>query len=241
MPRKKRAAKQTETKPAENELPEEELPEGGEGEDAELELEDGDLEEDPEDEIPPLDENAEKSKDELYALATQYRIKGRAKMTVEELRAAVAEAQAAGVEPAIDGEDLDDGEDTLPGSKAVTAEQAQVVQQASLDQLEGVAQDPKLEPHLKAYVEGEIAARRKELDERAKHVTLTSPMQRYRVTKGGPFVPMGGPPTTLPAGSMVMATTHDLDAVRRQGIVFEPCEAPKVLHDQLGRPYTSFE
>lgn len=193
---------------------------------------------DPVEEI--FDENAEKSKDELYALATQYRIKGRSKMTQAELAAAVSEAEAQGVEPVLDGVDADE-EETLPGAKLVTAEQAQLVQQASLDQLEGVVQDPKLEPQLRAYIEGEIAARRAEVETTAKKVGMTGPLTRFRVTKGGMYVPPGGSPTTLPVGSMVMTTTHDLAQVRKQGIEFEPCEAPKVLHDQLGRQYTSFE
>lgn len=229
MPRKK-ATKPTETAPETEPL-----------EETELELDDGDFDEPTDVTEPGPDENAEKGKDELYEVATRYRIRGRRRMSEAELRAAVSEAQAQGVEPVIDGVDVDEGEDTLPGTKTITVEQVRLVKQATLEQLEVVVQDPKLEPHLRAYVQGEIEARQGDIAEIEKRRTLTSPMQRFRVTKGGMFVPMGGPPTTLPVGSMVMATTHDLEAVKKQGIEFVPCDQPKVLHDQLGRPYTSFE
>ena len=73
-----------------------------------------------------------------------------------------------------------------------------------------------------------IAAKRK----------LQTPMNRYEITKGGPFV-INGRITRLHTGGVIADTTHDLKEVARQGIEFKPLHGHVVVsEDLLGRPVT---
>lgn len=85
----------------------------------------------------------------------------------------------------------------------------------------------------------------KELDTRtaaaaaaAEKERMTSPMQAYEITKGGPFI-IRGRVTKIHTGGVVYETTHNLEDLKRQGIEFEPLKGHvEVVRGALGFPTT---
>jgi hypothetical protein len=158
------------------------------------------------------------TRDELTERAESLGLEVRKDQTKAALRemigAAVAAQQAARVE---DGEPL-------------TAEQRDRLALASVEQIEAVLSDPAL-PHLwRSAFASELSGRRA----RALEASNRSKIEEWVVTKGGPFF-IPGYGTTLPVDSVISAMTHDLDAVRAQGIEIRRLDGEVVIViDQLG-------
>ncbi len=178
------------------------------------------------------------TKDELYQLATDLGVTGRSNMTRQQLLEAVTAAQAAQEAEAARAE----GEPEI-GSKEqeeeqLTVEEGRKIMHASAEQLTAVAQAPSLEPHKRKAIENELARRaaKRKADEEA--LQAQTPIERWKVTKGGRYVGKDGFITTLPIGSVVTELTHDLAHVRQQKIELERCELVTVSLDQLGRAIT---
>lgn len=178
------------------------------------------------------------SKDDLYQLATDLAVQGRSGMTRKELLEAVSSAQAAAEAEASKaaGEAADEAAGGRPEQEQLTVEEGRKIMHASEDQLAAVVQAPNLEEYKRKAIENELrrrAAKRK-ADEEA--LQAQTPIERWRVSKGGRYVGKDGFITTLPVGSLVTPLTHDLAHVRQQKIELERCESVTVQLDQLGRP-----
>jgi len=185
-------------------------------------------------EAPAATVAAEQSMDELYARATELKVRGRAKMSRDELLAAIALAELdGGLTPEVDEPGGDDPEGTKP--QVATENQAQKIFAASTAQLEFVAQDPEFPAHLKALVVQELGRRASRAQAVYDREKAQGPMERFRVTVGGRFVTRDGFLTELVAGSVVTAATHDLAEVRRQGLQIEPCNLVLVRLDEMGK------
>jgi hypothetical protein len=187
-------------------------------------------------------------RDQLYQLAKTRGLRGLSQANKAELLTALlaADESVADTEPpsASDeetGEDESDeetGEDqedlSSLGPDPELADQVRRIRAASDDGLRRVLQQTDLPLHLRNIITAELGFRQRRQEELDRQNRLTTPIQRYRVTKGGRFV-VPGMITELPVGSLLTETTHNLAEVRRQGIEFESATAVELGADQLGR------
>lgn len=192
------------------------------------------------------------TQDEVYELGKKLRIKGRSKMSPDDLRAACSAAIAEHGDPT-DAEELEaeletDTEAQGPAGpdapiviETVTIEQIQKIKAAHVESLEAVLSDVNLPPHLRSAVETELAERKAAVDAAAKASQQRSPMVRNRVTKGGRYVSRDGFVTHLAEGTLVSPLTHDLKHVASQGILWEPVADVAVTYGQLGEQITKVQ
>lgn len=196
--------------------------------------------------------SAAASKDALYERATELKIKGRRKMNRDDLEAAVAAAEkelAATAPPADPVLPPDEAAARAAASaaegdgppKEATPEQARKIFAAGTEQLEGLAADSALAPHLKLLVVQELGRRTEKVRAETLHQRALGPMERFKVTRGGRYITRDGFPTELPTGSVITALTHDLEHVRKQNIQFETARAVGVAIDQLGNQVTEVQ
>jgi hypothetical protein len=212
--------------------------------DSEVEAE---LEPETEPEVELEPESAPEDGDTLYARATELKIKGRSKMKRSELAEAVsaAEAQLAAAEafkedekpvaPPVAAEGPAGPRDSEGPPKVATPEQVNKIAAASTDQLEMVVADPGLPPHLRAVVTLELGRRTEASRQASQAKLLQTPLERYKVTKGGRYVTKEGFVTELPEGSLVTPLTHDVRHLRDQGIEWVPATVVSVGLDELGK------
>lgn len=215
-------AKKSKQKAAAPEAPEVEAEEGHEEEtETDLQLEA---------EVPPEGP----SMDELYARATELKVRGRAKMSRDELVAAIAAEEQKPLAP-----EVDDPNGELPekDERQATPEQAQKIFAARSEMLEGLVADPDAPQYLRTLA-AKVLKERGERDQQAATLKAAQgPMTRYKVTKGGRYI-RDGFISELPVGSLLTPTTHDLQDVAKQGIEFEPATLVVVRHDEMGRQLT---
>lgn len=189
-------------------------------------------------------DEAAASKDALYERATTLKIKGRRKMNRDDLEAAVlvAEKELAAQAPAPEAGAPEDGPtETVEAPKEATPEQARKIFAATTEQLEGLAMDPKLAPHLRTVVVQELGRRTDKARAEQVHQQAVGPMTRYRVTLGGRYITRDGFPTELATGSIITEITHDLGHVHKQGLRFEAARAVGIGYDQLGNQRTEVQ
>jgi hypothetical protein len=177
---------------------------------------------------------AEPTHDELYAEATELKIKGRATMSPHDLKRAVEAAR----EGQLEVEDNEPEAAAPDPAMQVTQTEARKIMQATHQSLLDVAKDPNLPPHLKAFIDTEVMRRDQLAGVKLTRESLKGHIDRFVVTKGGRYVTRDGQITQLEAGSLVTPNTHDLAHVQSQGIEYQACGAPEVAWDELGRPYT---
>lgn len=94
----------------------------------------------------------------------------------------------------------------------------------------------ELPDNLRAIAERELKNRALEAAHAARQ-SGRSQIQRFVVVQGGRFV-VPGHITRLNAGEVISAATHNLDEVKRQGIVFAPVSSVVTTRDELGRQQT---
>lgn len=187
------------------------------------------------DELPAVEDLPALSEDELYQLACTLKIPRRSKMSQVELLSACTDAlrQRAANGPS----EVEPGEDKSEDPELTQADYRRIVS-ASTDSLEVVLADPKLTPTRRRAIERELGERNKV--KAAEALKAEVPEQHYRVTKGGRYV-AHGVVGHLAEGSVLTRLTHDLKDVARQGIVFEKCDPPSVVHGMLGEQITRFQ
>lgn len=204
------------------------------------------------------------STDALYARATELKIKGRSKMNRDDLEAAVAAAEkalqgtaAAAAAVALPGApvSLEQQEQTQAEAAAKRAEEAEKkpegepelqptpeqvnkVTAAATSQLEAIAGDPDLQPHLRRLVVAELQKRTEKARGEAALKQAQGRMGRFKVTKGGRYVTKDGFPTEIATGSILTDTSYDLEHVAKQGIQFERATSVRTAHDELGNQRT---
>jgi hypothetical protein len=120
----------------------------------------------------------------------------------------------------------------------LTTEQREMLRKASTEKIEGILGDPKLTEAWRAEFQLELDQRRARERAAKQAASMQSPINRYRITKGGPFV-VGGRITQLREGGVISDKTHRLDEVRRQGIEIEKLRGKVVVTEgRLGVPTT---
>lgn len=204
------------------------------------------------------------STDALYARATELKVRGRSKMNRDDLEAAVAAAEkalavtaAAAAAVALPGApvSLEQQEQTQAEALAkraaeaekkpeeepeqqATPEQANKIKQAATDQLQAIAGDPELRPHLRRLVVAELQLRTERSRAESAHKQAQGRMGRFKVTRGGRYVTKDGFPTEIATGSILTDTSFDLEHVSKQGILFERAQSVRTAHDELGNQRT---
>jgi hypothetical protein len=107
--------------------------------------------------------------------------------------------------------------DGAPMGEPLTAEQRHKLRSASYEQIQTVLEDPTLPVLWRKEFQAELVVRNARKREKAKRDSMTSEIEKWEVTRGGPFV-INGRVTQLRTGGVISALTHDLKEVRRQGI-----------------------
>lgn len=125
-----------------------------------------------------------------------------------------------------------------PTGKPLTAEQIGKLRKANTDQIRAVLEDPKLLPQWRTEFQIELDGRCRMEEQEDERKKMTSPIQKYLITKGGRFV-VRGYATELRTGGVVTGTTHNLDQLKAQGIEFEPLKGKVVVaRNEMGRTIT---
>lgn len=193
--------------------------------------------------------------DQVYELGKKLRIKGRSKMSPEDLRAACALEVAEHGDPTDAEEleaDLEPETQPIPAGPAgpdapavpepaVTVEQIQKIRAARAESLEAVLSDLDLPGYLRAAVETELDERQQAAEAKVQAEARRTAQVRYRVTKGGRYVSKDGFVTHLSEGVLVTPLTHDLKHVAAQGILWESIEDVGVTFGQLGEQITKVQ
>lgn len=120
----------------------------------------------------------------------------------------------------------------------LTGAQRTKLRGASNEQIEAVLTDPKLSVIWRDEFQKELNERRRVEAVDVDRASRTSVIQKYLIKKGGPFA-LAGRMTQLRTGGVISALTHDLFAVRAQGIEIEPLKGKVVIsHNEMGVPTT---
>jgi hypothetical protein len=196
------------------------------------------------------------STDELYELGKKLQIKGRSKMSADELRAACAARIVEHGDPT-DADELEaeletdtDAAGALPGpagpdgpivEQQLTVEQIQKIKASRIESLEAIVSDPELPEYLRGPIQAEIEEREAAAQKLVQSQARVSSMVRNRVTKGGRYVSREGFVTHLAEGVIVTPLTHDLKHVASQGILWEPIAEAAVTYGQLGEQITELK
>lgn len=186
------------------------------------------------------------STDELYELGKKLQIKGRSKMSAEDLRAACAARIAehgdpteadeleAELETETDVAAAPAGPDAPVIALQLTVEQIQKIKASRIESLEGIVSDPELPEYLRGPIQREIDERLEAAQKAVQAQARVTPQIRYRVTKGGRYVSPDGFVTHLAEGVLVTPLTHNLKHVAAQGILWESVSDVGVTYGQLG-------
>ncbi len=151
------------------------------------------------------------SREDLYAEATERKIKNRKSKPRDWLISAIREERAKDTVP-----------DTERPGLELTEEERDKIGRAEDIQLSGLLHKPGVPEYLKAAVQAELEKRARVNQAKAKAVP--TPV-RYEVMKGGKYA-IGGRVTQIAAKSILTPATHDLKEVKRQGIVLREFCAP---------------
>lgn len=173
-------------------------------------------------------------------------------ITAEQARLAAARDAGETVEPSSTadtepppppGDDNEDGKPPEPRAQQqqgkvmgepLTIEQREKMRTAATPHLVTVLGDPDLpllwRNEFQREVDRRVYAEGKEDERRLR----TSKIDRFEITKGGPFV-VDGRVTALRTGGVISPLTHDLTEVARQGIEFETLNGKVVISsDSMG-------
>ena len=165
----------------------------------------------------------------IYAEATELGIRGRSRMSLEELEAAVAEAKANGVgeqkaeerrvravaQPKKRDAFGDEIPDDDPPEQITEGDFRRIVTSSTVSLQKILGSDGLKECH-RVAIEKVLRERREREEERKRAAMLRGPMVYWKVTRGGRFV-AGGHATNMPEGAMVTSGSHNLDELRAQG------------------------
>lgn len=102
----------------------------------------------------------------------------------------------------------------------LTPEQVDKLRTSSAEDIEKALEKPDFPRQWRLAFQKELDARVAAAAAAAEKERMTSPMQAYEITKGGPFI-IRGRVTKIHTGGIVYETTHDLEDLKRQGIEFE--------------------
>lgn len=118
--------------------------------------------------------------------------------------------------------------------EALTSEQVEKLRTNSTANIEKAMGDPGLSRQWRIAFQQELDARAAAAAAAAERERMTSPVQAYLITKGGPFV-IRGRVTQIHTGGIVYETTHDLALLTRLGIEYEPLKGHvEVVKGALG-------
>ena len=118
--------------------------------------------------------------------------------------------------------------------EALTADQAETLRRNSTANIETALEDSSLTRQRRLAFQAELDIRAAAAAAAAEKKRLTSPMQGYLITKGGPLV-INGRITQVRTGGVVYETTHDLALLKRLGIEYEPLKGHvEVVKGALG-------
>ncbi len=166
---------------------------------------------------------ADKDKPTIRAALEDYLAKEAEQKALDELNGTKPEKPPS---PAVSGDPL-------------TGEQRAKLRAASTEEIESVLADPELPTNWRGEFQAEMNERRRQQSVDADRAKRTSHIDKWLITKGGPFA-LAGRMTQLRTGGVISAMTHDLDVVRRQGIEIEPLKGKVVIsHNEMGVPTTS--
>lgn len=178
------------------------------------------------------------NKTEMLAAADEMMLKVPSSSTKAEVRKLLAgELQARAAKEQAEAEE---GRRKIPTEQGepLTVEQLEKLRAASDDKIRGVLDDPGLTAEFRKAFKAELGARLARAKAAKKAARMTSPINRFKITKGGPFV-IGGRITQVRTGGVVTDKTHDLGELTRQRIEYEPLRGKLVLAEgTLGRPIT---
>ena len=155
----------------------------------------------------------------------------------------VEPSSTADAEPPPSPEDGDDDEPPEPRAQQqqgkfmgepLTVEQREKMRNAATPHLVTVLGDPDLpllwRNEFQCEVDRRVYAEGKEEERRLR----TSVIERFEITKGGPFV-VDGRVTALRTGGVISQLTHDFVEVQRQGIEIEPLNGKVIVSsDSMG-------
>ncbi len=122
--------------------------------------------------------------------------------------------------------------------EALTTDQVEKLRTNSTANIEKALDDSGLSRQWRLAFQKELDARTAAAATAAEKARMTSPMQAYLITKGGPFV-INGRITQIRTGGIVYETTHDLAQLKLLGIEFELLKGHvEVVKGALGFPTT---
>lgn len=164
------------------------------------------------------------TRDDLMDEAKRLKLTGLSQKDKPTLRDAIKIAREA--EAAAEKQRVADGvpkkEPEQVEGQPLTPEQVETLRDNSTEAIRKALDGPKkLSRHWVIAFEAELATRQTKLDAEALKKKMTSPMNGYLITKGGGFV-VRGRKTKIHTGTVVYETTHNLDALKAQGIEYEP-------------------